>query len=142
MRSLISHAVLLALLLLAFSPLEAEGRRRLSPPSSSSPSSEAYDILVTEDKEDVATAEARRALSSVVKPFVPPGANLKASRVAGSPGAEAHRVLGLPGLPEAQAAGLSQYAGTLQVDANKDGHLFYWLVEKPDKAEEAPLVSS
>jgi hypothetical protein len=51
-------------------------------------------------------------------------------------------VLGLPGLPEAQAAGLSQYAGTLQVDANKDGHLFYWLVEKPDKAEEAPLVSS
>ncbi len=71
------------------------------------------------------------------------GAHLKASRTmaaAGPASAEEHRVTSLPGLSEQTAADMSHYAGLLQVDPVRDGNLFYWLIEKPKGAAEAPLV--
>jgi hypothetical protein len=71
------------------------------------------------------------------------GSHLKASRTMAATGpasAEEHRVTSLPGLPEATAAEMSHYAGMLQVDPVRDGNLFYWLIEKPKGAAEAPLV--
>ena len=66
---------------------------------------------------------------------------LKASRRTAAPASpEDHRVVNLPGLSASISGSTKQYAGFLQVDAERDGNIFYWLIEKPKDADKAPLV--
>jgi carboxypeptidase D len=95
---------------------------------------DAEGIVMDESDEE----EQRRHLSTLV---LSEGRNLKASHrkmVANIP--EDHRVKELPGLSAGDSTGLSHYAGLLEIDAQKGSNIFYWLLEKPEKAEDAPLV--
>ena len=59
---------------------------------------------------------------------------------AGEPAAHADRVTSLPGLP-ADLQSLGQWAGYLNAtNGQRANELFYWLVERPDSPEDAPLV--
>jgi len=132
-RSIVANTVLLVLLLLAFRPLHTQARRRLDRTSASVQQDKlpADHLELAGDEEEVGVEE-RRKLGS---------ANLKATRRLADPtNPEDHKVRDLPGLPAGESSALSHYAGTLQVDPARDGNLFYWLVEKPTGAAEAPLV--
>jgi carboxypeptidase D len=54
--------------------------------------------------------------------------------------AEDHRVTSLPGLDDSAAAKFVQYAGHIEVNANKGSSIFYWLLEKPENPLNAPLL--
>jgi hypothetical protein len=51
-----------------------------------------------------------------------------------------HRIKSLPGLSSSIAASISQYAGYINIDAEKDSNVFYWLFEAPNNADALPLL--
>lgn len=51
-----------------------------------------------------------------------------------------HRIKSLPGLSSSLAASISQYAGYINIDAEKDSNVFYWLFEAPNNADALPLL--
>ena len=53
---------------------------------------------------------------------------------------EHHRVKSLPGLPSSIADTLIQYAGYINIDAEKNSNVFYWLFEAPSNADALPLL--
>jgi hypothetical protein len=51
-----------------------------------------------------------------------------------------HRIKSLPGLSSSIAASISQYAGYINIDVEKDSNVFYWLFEAPNNADALPLL--
>jgi len=86
--------------------------------------SSTYDVIEEEgDEIEAAMSSHNRSLSSPV-----------------SIGSIDHRIKSLPGLSSSIAASISQYAGYINIDAEKDSNVFYWLFEAPNNADALPLL--
>jgi len=86
--------------------------------------SSTYDVIEEEgDEIEAAMSSHNRSLSSPV-----------------SIGSIDHRIKSLPGLSSSIAASISQYAGYINIDVEKDSNVFYWLFEAPNNADALPLL--